>query len=1237
MEVLRTAVVVAIALLFTLATCQGQQTTTTAPSVSSADSTKAAVKTATDVAAIPAEVKPAGTKDAAAVDAKPVATAKEATAKPATEEPQAADTESEEAASGTNKKASGEKPATATANEKEADEQETSTTTTPAAKAAAAPATTVAAKSAAEDDAEPAGAAKPAVKEAVAPATTVDGAAPATTTKPAATEEAAPAATEKTALKVEAVPAEAAKAAAKEAAPATKPAPKDDEAPVATAKPAATESAATATPATPAAKDQTSPSETAKPAAKATATPATAAAPAAKETAETAKPAAKEAVAPAETAKPAAEAAPAATTTTSGKEGSDAKASSSEKKKASELEEVKPGPAGKPDKKGKKDRNVVKSKIIEFAPEANVTDVDDMSDDGACSLEIKKYCEDVEEGEGKLGDCLSDAITESEFPEDGKDVPVISDACREEVYKFKIERDSNINKNIPLAKACKVDAEKLCNVTWFFGYKSGQVIACLRDYRLQVNKNCRKQLLKVMMDAAADYRADPLLFESCKGDSERLCSGVKNGGGRIQACLRDKRMQLSWACEEQLFRQEMENSDNIRLSVRLFSRCLNDKKKFCKDVEPGSARTKDCLEEHRLELASGCKEEIDDMIERRVRDFRLDSRLRTACESEIFNMCAYFGDLDEIDTYDSTVINCLQDYASEIKTTECKKEVQKYVELASQDIRFDVPLADACFEDRQKLCANVPAGSARVIRCLSNQRDSLSPICRATLFDEEVRFSENIDFQFPLKAACTREISTFCKDIPHGNARVLRCLQEKKRSKGFGEACRIEVIKYENTISKDYRLNFRLAKSCKQDIDAICSGICTDMDGSVCGGKVYRCLTDKADSIKNEACKKEVAYFEKMEVNNFENDIILAEACRSDVEKFCSSVEPGEGRVHKCLRDNRKKLSSSCRKEELLLEETESESIELSVSLMKACSAERQLFCGDVAPGQARVFRCLAENMNDADFNQNCKFQIVAKLQRRQANWKLDPPLRKACRSDVQQYCTAEDAQNSEEGLVYKCLLNKYEELTSSCQRELGRAVHMAFYIWQTGATLTSPCDDDIQRICLSSRPNMAQRPGAVAACLAGIVEKMAQSMVRRLLPEAAGKAGVAAAGGKATVAAAADSAPIIRNPAVEVLSEKCKTLAAIAEPPNMKKQFESSLTTALLTTQLEKIEVKTGVPLVQKDRRGQANGVSLTGWMALLGMAALVSLLLFAAYATFRNFTGADRDMTLVLKQQGK
>lgn len=68
-------------------------------------------------------------------------------------------------------------------------------------------------------------------------------------------------------------------------------------------------------------------------------------------------------------------------------------------------------------------------------------------------------------------------------------------------------------------------------------------------------------------------------------------------------------------------------------------------------------------------------------------------------------------------------------------------------------------------------------GSAKVIRCLQSQRDKLSTVCKATLLDEEVRFSENIDFQYPMKQACVSEVEQFCDAVPHGDARVIRCLQ----------------------------------------------------------------------------------------------------------------------------------------------------------------------------------------------------------------------------------------------------------------------------------------------------------------------------------------------------------------------------------------------------------------------------------------------------------------------------
>ena len=36
------------------------------------------------------------------------------------------------------------------------------------------------------------------------------------------------------------------------------------------------------------------------------------------------------------------------------------------------------------------------------------------------------------------------------------------------------------------------------------------------------------------------------------------------------ACQREKRGRLQWDCQAELFRQETENADDIRLNVRLF-------------------------------------------------------------------------------------------------------------------------------------------------------------------------------------------------------------------------------------------------------------------------------------------------------------------------------------------------------------------------------------------------------------------------------------------------------------------------------------------------------------------------------------------------------------------------------------------------------------------------------------------------------------------------------------------
>ena len=41
-------------------------------------------------------------------------------------------------------------------------------------------------------------------------------------------------------------------------------------------------------------------------------------------------------------------------------------------------------------------------------------------------------------------------------------------------------------------------------------------------------------------------------------------------------------------CQNELFRQEVEGADDIRLNAALVSKCMSDKRTFCNDVAPGT-------------------------------------------------------------------------------------------------------------------------------------------------------------------------------------------------------------------------------------------------------------------------------------------------------------------------------------------------------------------------------------------------------------------------------------------------------------------------------------------------------------------------------------------------------------------------------------------------------------------------------------------------------------------------
>jgi Golgi apparatus protein 1 len=97
----------------------------------------------------------------------------------------------------------------------------------------------------------------------------------------------------------------------------------------------------------------------------------------------------------------------------------------------------------------------------------------------------------------------------------------------------------------------------------------------------KLQSKCKDKIFDTQKEASEDFAADAMLSELCTDDAQVLCEDVKAGGGRVQACLRTKRPQLSWDCQEELFRKEVEDADDLRLNPTLLRLCSKDKKKFC--------------------------------------------------------------------------------------------------------------------------------------------------------------------------------------------------------------------------------------------------------------------------------------------------------------------------------------------------------------------------------------------------------------------------------------------------------------------------------------------------------------------------------------------------------------------------------------------------------------------------------------------------------------------------------
>lgn len=112
----------------------------------------------------------------------------------------------------------------------------------------------------------------------------------------------------------------------------------------------------------------------------------------------------------------------------------------------------------------------------------------------------------------------------------------------------------------------------------------------------------------------------------------------------------------------------------------------------------------------------------------------------------------------------------------------------------------------------------------------------------------------------------------------------------------------------------------------------------------------------------------------------------FANPCASYIKKFCADVAKGGGQVMTCLKEHESELGVECKTslsahEDLhedaktLRAENKNEIRELRKELRAACKDDVKSKCLDVAPGEARILKCLQEN--EATLAAPCRAELT--------------------------------------------------------------------------------------------------------------------------------------------------------------------------------------------------------------------------------------------------------------------
>ncbi|CAK0840863.1 unnamed protein product, partial [Prorocentrum cordatum] len=757
-------------------------------------------------------------------------------------------------------------------------------------------------------------------------------------------------------------------------------------------------------------------------------------------------------------------------------------------------------------------------------------EADDISKEGACKDAAAEHCASVTEGQGELARCLRDAIKASHaFKAHASGEGAISKLCQHEVRHFFVKvmgHESPTKGGFPfwvepvkgLRKACSEDIKSFCVKA-----RGPNLTACLKEHKAELSAPCSTKVFEVQELQAEDMQLDKFFYEACQADLQNIEPCTKVPARLRKACLAAPkyRESLTDRCKEALFKKEVEESDDIRLSPDALNDCQEAITTVCKDVPFGEARMLECLwnkvvaDEDETGTYEACSAKVLQMVGRQVSHYKLDFGVRTKCVADVQEHCSAEKEkVDKLpigkaigpDSEVGPVIQCLEKNLRSLKP-ECHKEISRVVRIQAQRADLAPQIRSGCQAELRDLCKDVAPGDQHT--CLRSHFQDLGKECRAA----EMRQSKVEMDAFVLRPktgqVCKYTADKFCPGLVWGEK--LNCLQDHMYQESFARGCRHAITADLEANNHDWQLKYGVSSQCQEDVQAHC-GEASKTSGTAvleCLGEAHTAGHLILDGRRHSAdgCRIEVGRYLK---GGAENIQVLPEAhraCKADVEQFCKKTPAGRGRVHTCLVHHKEDLSEECAAAEFKNQAAMSNDIRMSPEAQERCGPVMEKLCPGVEPGGGRMWACLFKQRASPDMPRECVEVLRGHNKLKQREFFLNPSLAKHCNAEALRLCPEQMEQASRKdftsnGGVITCLIEKRKQIED---QECGNAVDRKHAERVADASLDpdheDACRNDIERFC-----NEAKKSALHSRGTSGVVHRCLQEHIDDLSDDCAQK-----------------------------------------------------------------------------------------------------------------------------------